>query len=75
MTNLRVIDEVGNKQDFETNHVPRIGEKIVLVYGKGGQLVEEHHLRVKDVMYRFDNKPDHQAAILVEEVDEEPWPD
>jgi hypothetical protein len=75
MRYLRVIDEIGNKQDFETDYVPRIGERIILEYGTGGNRVKEHHLRVKDVVYRLQNKPDHQAAILVEEVTSEPWPD
>ncbi len=40
----------------------------MLCYGIGGQPKTDHHFRVKDVMYKLDNKPDHQAAILVEEI-------
>lgn len=75
--NVRVVDEAGNKQDFETNHVPRIGERIVLAFGVGGQQVRRHHFRVKDVKYHLDQKPDSQAAIWIEEEAGaiELWPD
>jgi hypothetical protein len=67
MKNLRVIDEIGNKQDIETDHVPRIGERIILIFGRGGAPVKTHYYRVKDVAYHLDQKPDIQAAILIEE--------
>jgi hypothetical protein len=71
---LRVIDEIGNKQDFETDYVPRIGECILLEFGRGSQPVEPHYYRVKDVMYRLDNDPPHQAAILIHEESDPNWP-
>jgi hypothetical protein len=74
MKSLRVIDEIGNRQDIDTDYVPRIGERIILVYGTGGEPVKEHYLRVKDVTYRLDNKRDNQAAILVMKDSSEPWP-
>jgi hypothetical protein len=77
MKNLRVIDEIGNKQDIETDHVPRLGERIVLVFGIGGQPVKPHYYRVKDVAYHFDNAPGIQAKILIEEEKgiAKQWPD
>lgn len=73
MRYLRVINKSsGNKQDFETDYVPRIGERIVLQFGAP---LLDHFYRVKDVMYMLDNKADTQAAILVEEeANARPWP-
>ena len=74
MKNLRVIDEAGNKQDFEAEFVPRIGELLVWTYQRGGEQLKEHYFRVRDVMYKLDNPPDSQAAILIAEEDNpEPW--
>ena len=67
MPHLRVIDEAGNKTDYETDHIPRIGERIMLEYGIGKAPVAIHYFRVKDVMYRLQEKGDNQAAILIEE--------
>lgn len=73
---LRMMDQIGNKSDYETDFVPRIGERIELDYGIGNEPVRTHYFRVKDVMYRLDNRPEHQVAILVEEETEpEMWPD
>ena len=55
---LRVIDPAGNKRDYETEHVPCIGERIQL---------SQEYFRVKDVMYVLDNPGNHQASILIEE--------
>lgn len=75
MKELRVYDTIGNKQDYETEFVPRIGERIQLEYGKGGQPVRLHYFRVKDVMYRLDKPLDVQVAILIEEEhNAEEWP-
>jgi hypothetical protein len=67
MKHLRVIDQAGNHQDYETEFVPRIGEHILLEYGDSRETVRLHYFRVKDVMYRLQEKPDIQAAILIEE--------
>jgi hypothetical protein len=67
MKTLRVIDSIGNKQDYETEFVPRIGERIVLVYGTGRAPVETHFFRVKDVEYHLQNPETAQARILIEE--------
>ena len=67
MKHLRVIDEIGNKQDVETEFVPRIGERILLTFGIGNEPVREHFYRVKDVEYRLDNPVEHHVAILIEE--------
>ena len=76
MRNLRVVDQVGNQHDYETEFVPRIGERIELRYGFAGDPVRTHYFRVKDVMYRLSNSPENQAAILVEEEnDPSLWPD
>jgi hypothetical protein len=73
---LRVVDQIGNKQDYETEFVPRIGERVQLEYGIGGAPIRQHHFRVKDVMYRLDQRPDIQVAILIEEEDHpEIWPE
>ena len=73
--NLRVIDEVGNKQDYEAEFVPRIGERITLVYGIGGEPVTEHFHRVKDVEYFLQNPVDVQVRVLIEEESNpEHWP-
>jgi hypothetical protein len=75
MKHLRVIDEAGNKQDYEAEFVPRIGERIRLEYGRGSEPVRPHFFRVKDVEYRLDNPVDLQVSILVEEeTAPEHWP-
>lgn len=75
MEKLRVIDPDGNEQDYETEFVPRIGERVILKYGTGGQPVTTHSFRVKDVEYYLDHKPDVQARILIEEdAAPEDWP-
>lgn len=75
MKYLRVIDAAGNRTDYEAELVPRIGERVVLTYGVGSDPVREHYFRVKDVMYRLANSPEHQVAVLVEEEEApEAWP-
>jgi hypothetical protein len=75
MERLRVIDHNGNKQDYDTEFVPRIGERIDLEYGVGGQPVTTHYHRVQDVAYRLDQPKGVQVHILIgEEVDEDTWP-
>lgn len=75
MKYLRVIDQIGNKQDVEAELVPRIGDRVSLEFGRGGEPVRPHYYRVKDVEYRFDNPIEHQVAILIdEEPDAVPWP-
>jgi hypothetical protein len=75
MKYLRVVDQDGNDRDIETHFVPRIGERIVLSFGRGNEPVKDHYFRVRDVMYRLDNKTENQPAILVEEEDQPKlWP-
>jgi HD superfamily phosphodiesterase len=75
MKNLRVINEIGNHQDYQTEFVPRIGERIVLEYGGNGETVRSHYLRVKDVAYHLQNSANAQVAILVtEETEPDLWP-
>jgi hypothetical protein len=75
MRYLRVIDQAGNKTDYETEFVPRIGERIELEYPIGRGSKQLHHFRVKDVLYRLQAPTDDQASILVEEEDDaRPWP-
>ena len=75
MENLRVIDQVGNKQDYETEFVPRIGERVVLEWGASRETVRPHYYRVKDVAYHLSNPPHVQATILIEEeADPTLWP-
>jgi hypothetical protein len=75
MKMLRVIDPAGNKQDYETEYVPRIGERIVLEYGESKETVRLHYFRVKDVEYHLQQPGDTQIRILTE-VDSNPehWP-
>jgi hypothetical protein len=55
--------------------VPRIGERILLEYGPSRETVKPHYCRVKDVMYRLQERPDIQVAIFIEEEDDpELWP-
>jgi hypothetical protein len=75
MKNLRVVDQAGNKQDYETEFVPRIGERILLEYGSSRETVKPHYFRVKDVMYQLQERADIQPAILIQEEDDpEFWP-
>jgi hypothetical protein len=73
---LRVIDEIGNKADYEVEFIPRIGERILLEFARGQeQKVRSHYYRVKDVQYNLGQPVTHQVAILIEEErDAEPWP-
>jgi hypothetical protein len=64
---LRVIDQFGNKEDYRTEFVPRIGERIVVEWGVHGTPVVPHYYRVKDVAYHLSNGPDTQSTILIEE--------
>jgi hypothetical protein len=73
---ILVVDEIGNAQEHELAHLPRMGERIVIDYGVGGRPVTTHYLRVKDVTYFLDDPPETQARILVTpDSDTEPWPD
>jgi len=82
MEKLRVIDEFGNKQDYETEFVPRIGERVILEYGvvlgapsAAKEPIRPHYNRVKDVSYTLTNPTDIQASILIEEEDSpKHWP-
>jgi hypothetical protein len=38
---LRVIDQAGNNTEYETNYLPRIGERIMLEYGINNDPVTE----------------------------------
>jgi hypothetical protein len=76
MKYLRVIDQDGNKFDYETEFVPRIGERVLLAFPLGRLRSIVHHYRVKDVMYRLTNPVGAQVAILIEEeVPHTNWPD
>jgi hypothetical protein len=75
MKYLRIIDQVGNKEDVEAEFVPRIGERIVRTFRVGQEPMTDHYFRVRDVEYWFDNKLEHQARILIEEEDDGiAWP-
>jgi len=75
MKHLRVIDQNGNKADYETELVPRIGERIVLEYGIAGQPITTHYFRVMDVEYLLQSSDGHGVGILVnEDLTPERWP-
>jgi hypothetical protein len=76
MKTLRVYDQTGSKCDYETEFVPRIGERVQLEYKLGKEEpLKLHFFRVKDVMYRLDKPADIQVAILIEEeINGEEWP-
>ena len=67
MKYLRVIDQDGNNTDYESDFVPRIGERIELTYRVGAEPLRVRYFRVKDVVYRLQLAPDIQVGILVEE--------
>jgi hypothetical protein len=68
---IRVIDQSGNKQDFEADYAPRIGECFMLTYTTGNATTAtNHYFRVKDAMYLLDYS--NRAAILVEELHNPP---
>jgi len=76
MKYLRVVDQAGNRTDYEAEVVPRVGERILLSYGRGSDPVRPHYFRVKDVLHRLDNEPGSRVAVLVaEENNAEPWPE
>jgi hypothetical protein len=85
MKMLRVVDQSGNRYDYETDFVPRIGEHLLLadrqgrdssaLLVRGGENAALRHFRVADVLYRLDRATEDQAAILVqEETNPQPWP-
>jgi hypothetical protein len=75
MKYLHVIDQAGNRHDYEGGFVPRIGERIKMMFGIGGAPVTDHYSRVKDVEYVFDNDREGRVAILIkEERDPLRWP-
>jgi hypothetical protein len=51
MPTIRMIDAIGNRHDFETVFLPRIGEHLVQTFGVGQEPVREHRYRVTDVVY------------------------
>lgn len=67
MKSLRIIDQNGNKEDVETEMVPRVGERVVRTFRTGNQQMADHFYRVKDVEYWFDHGADAQVRILIEE--------
>lgn len=74
MKHLRVIDRVGNKTDYECEHVPRIGELVRMTNGPAGGTVRPHWFRVKDVLHHLDEGPTDNVAILVQEETDFDWP-
>jgi hypothetical protein len=74
MYSVRVVDEAGNGKDYEVEFIPRIGERIVLVYGTNREPIRPHYFRVKDVAFHLDHKPGDQITILIEEANPLPWP-
>ena len=67
MKSIRAIDTLGNPRDLELDEVPRIGELVMLEYGRGGKPVEQHYLRVKDVLHNLEGAPGRQVQILLGE--------
>jgi hypothetical protein len=67
MKSLRVIDQAGNPHDYEAEFVPRIGERIRMAFGIGGQPVTDHFFRVKDVEYVFERDRQEFISVLIEE--------
>jgi hypothetical protein len=71
MVRLRVIEPDRNAQEYETEFVPRIGERIVLEYADG----MTQYFRVKDVAYFLQRRPDLQPEVLLErDSTNNPWP-
>lgn len=74
MRHLGVIDGAGNKTDYECEHVPRVGELVQMTYGPARGTVQPHWFRVKDVLYRLDEGPTDNVAILVQAEADFDWP-
>ena len=75
MKYLHVIDQAGNRHAHEAEFVPRIGQRVKMMFGTGGAPVTDHYFRVKDVEYVFDNDREERVAILIEEErDPVRWP-
>ena len=75
MKYFRIIDQFGNKEDVETEFVPRIGEHVARTFRIGSGPLSDHFYRVKDVEYWFDHEQHAQVRILVEEIhNHEDWP-
>jgi hypothetical protein len=75
MKSIRTVDSIGNHDDYEVDDIPRIGELVMLAYGHGGNAIQQHYFRVKDVLYNLQGAPGRQACILLNEETEMDWPD
>ena len=71
-----MIDSAGNKTDYAAECVPRIGERILLEWARGGDPVTQQYFRVKDVACDLDAAVEHQVSILIIEEHEDTghWP-
>jgi hypothetical protein len=63
---LQVIDQSGNKTDYDVASVPRIGDRIVLGATDTRRSAPLCY-RVVDVIFRLDAPTRDQVAVLVEE--------
>jgi hypothetical protein len=61
MRYLSVFDRSGNETDYETEFVPRIGERIELQYSVGRGPMQVHYFRVKDVLYCLQAPSDNKV--------------
>jgi hypothetical protein len=62
---IRVIDQSGNKQDFEADYAPRIRECFMLTYTTGNATTAtNHYFRVKDAMYLVSVPPAPQIVAM-----------
>lgn len=60
-----VADEIGNRQEFEMEHLPKIGDRIIRSYGDGRHPKTTHYQRVKDVIFDSNHAPTDQVEILL----------
>lgn len=75
MKSIRTVDSAGNPLDCDVDEIPRIGELIMLEYGRGGDPVRQHYFRVKDVLHSLQAAPGLQVQILLDEETKMEWPD
>jgi hypothetical protein len=68
---LQLIDQRGNKADYQVDSVPRIGDRVVLSRDN----LAANCYRVIDVVYHLNAPSSEQVSLLVEE-DDDPgvWP-
>lgn len=74
MPPFRTIDEAGNRQDYEADFLPRIGDRLTSIHGPSRQALSQHFYRVQDVCHTLDGSKVFTEVRIVEEHDAKDWP-